>query len=569
MSLRERSFIMLAKIRFFAATLLILVPMEYSAGATVGFKPAQTYAVGTAPEMAAVADFNNDGEPDIAVVCFGDPSVSNEGGVSILLGNGDGTFQPATNLTAGKNTTRIATGDFNSDGKSDLIVVRAGDASLSDNGDATIFLGNGDGTFSRGEVLAPGKNPFAVAVSDLNADHKLDLIFANSTDNSVTILVGNGDGSFQSPVAYAVAVGSSPSSISVTDVNQDGRSDLAVFWGLSVDFFFGNGDGTFQKGPSVFAGTLRFFSTIGDFNQDGKADLIDGGCNLFKPISCTTSLRLGNGDGTFQTANAIPDVSGAVVPVAADVNGDSNLDLIGTSSDRTQIVVLLGNGDGTFQQALTFAAGTNPAIGLIADFDGDKAPDLLALNSGANAISVSLNTGTDFSISASPLSSSSVNSGQTVTSTVSLNLLNAFDNPVSLACAVTPVQAGSPTCSLSSNSVTFDPAGKASATLTVTAGSAVASLLRPQPFVQDSLPFRFIWLPVAGFAFMGIGLSNRSSQKKNLLNFLASTIVVAVLILQVACGGGSGSTPPVSYAITITAMSGSTQHSTAVTLTVQ
>src|SRR6266550_3130752 len=133
MSLRERSFIMLAKIRFFAATLLILVPMEYSAGATVGFKPAQTYAVGTAPEMAAVADFNNDGEPDIAVVCFGDPSVSNEGGVSILLGNGDGTFQPATNLTAGKNTTRIATGDFNSDGKSDLIVVRAGDASLSDN----------------------------------------------------------------------------------------------------------------------------------------------------------------------------------------------------------------------------------------------------------------------------------------------------------------------------------------------------------------------------------------------------------------------------------------------------
>ena len=157
-----------------------------------------------------------------------------------------------------------------------------------------------------------------------------------------------------------------------------------------------------RKGRSVFAGSLRFFSTIGDFNQDGKSGLgRPRVLNFFKPINCSTSLRLGNGDGTFQTANAIPDVGGAV---AADVNGDSNLDLIGTSSDRTQLVVSLGNGDGTFQQALTFAAGTNPAIGLVADFDGDKAPDLVAINSGANAISVLLNTGTDFSISASPLS---------------------------------------------------------------------------------------------------------------------------------------------------------------------
>ena len=562
---------MLAK-NIVAATLLVLWPLGQSAGATVGFKPAQSYAVGTASEMAAFADFNNDGKPDIAVVCFGDPMGGDDGGVSILLGNGDGTFQPATNLIAGKNPTRIATEDFNSDGKSDLLVVRAGDETVGDYGDATIFPGNGDGTFGSGQVLAPGKNPSAVAVSDLNGDHKLDLLFGNSTnfrnDNSVAILFGNGDGTFQSPVVYAVAAGGSPSSISVTEVNQDGRSDLAVFRSGVVDFFFGNGDGTFQNGPSVFAGSLRFFSTIGDFNQDGKVDLIDGGCSIFKPFTCSTSLRLGNGDGTFQTGNAIPDASITSAEVAADVNGDSNLDLIGTSSDRTQLVVLLGNGDGTFQQALTLAAGTNPFIGLVADFDGDKAPDLVAINSDA-AISVLLNTGTDFSISAPPLSPSSVSAGQTATSTLSLNLLNAFDNPVSLACAVTPVQAGSPTCSLSSNSVTFDPAGKASATLTVTAGSAVASLLGPHPDVQDSLPFRFIWLSVAGFAFMGIGLSNRSSQKKNLLNFLASTIVVAVLIPLVACGGGSGSHPPVSYTITITAMSGSTQHSTAVTLTVQ
>jgi hypothetical protein len=555
---------MLAKIRFFAATLLVLLPIEYSAGATVGFKPAQSYAVGTAPEMAAVADFNNDGKPDIGVVCFGDPSVGDDGGVSILLGNGDGTFQPAMNLIAGKNPTRIATGDFNNDGNSDLLVVRAGDASVSDNGDATIFLGNGDGTFSPGQVLIPGKNPSAVAVSDLNGDHKLDLIFGNSTDDSATSLFGNGDGTFQSAVVYAI--GGSPFSISVIDVNLDGKSDLAVSWGISVDFFFGNGDGTFQKGPIAIAGTgLRIFSTIGDFDQDGKVDLIDRGCTIFEPITCTTSLRLGNGDGTFQNANAIPDVSGAV---AADVNGDGNLDLVGASSDHTQLVVLLGNGDGTFQQALTFAAGTNPVIGLVADFDGDKAPDLVALNSRTNTISVLLNTGTDFSISAAPLSPSSVSPGQTVTSTVSLSLLNAFDNPVTLACAVTPVQAGSPTCSLSSNSVTFDPAGKASTTVSVTAGAVAASLRVPPATRGGSNPFSFGWLAVAGFAFMGISLSCTRSRKRK-RTFLAVAPVVAGLILLVGCGGGSSSPPPVNYVITITAKSGSTQHSAAVTLTVQ
>ena len=564
---------MLTNGRLFGTTLMVLFPLGYLASATVGFKPAQSYSVSTAPEIVTVADFNNDGKPDIAVVDFGDPSVGDNGGVSILIGNGDGTFQPAISLTVGKNPTRIAAGDFNSDGKSDLLVVRPGDASVSDNGDATIFLGNGDGTFSPGQVLAPGKNPSAVTVSDLNADHKLDLIFANSsansTDNSVTILLGNGDGTFQSPVAYAVAAGGSPFSISVTDVNQDGRSDLAAFWGGTVDFFFGNGDGTFQKGPSVFAGGLRFFSAIGDFNADGRVDLVDGGCTIFsKPMVCTTSLRLGNGDGTFQTANAIPDVSGAVAPEVADVNGDGNLDLIGTSSDRTQLVVSLGNGDGTFQQSLTFAAGTNPAIALVADFDGDTAPDLVAVNSGANAISVLLNTGTDFSISAPPLSPSSVSPGQTATSTVSLNLLNAFDNPLSLACAVTPAQAGSPTCSLSSNSVNFDPGGKASATLTITAGSAVASLRVPHAARGGPNPFSLSWLPVAGFAFMGISLGCTCSWKRK-GNLFAVATVVTGLILLLGCGGGSSSPPPANYAITITALSGSTQHSTALTLTVR
>jgi hypothetical protein len=552
---------MLAKNMIVDATLLVLLPLGLSASATVGFKPAQSYAVGTAPEMAAVADFNNDGKPDIAVVCFGDPSVGNDGGVSILLGNGDGTFQPATNLTAGKSATRIATGDFNSDGNSDLLVVRAGDASLSDNGDATIFLGNGDGTFSLGQVLIPGKNPSAITVSDLNGDHKLDLIFGYSTDDSATILLGNGDGTFQSAVVYAI--GGSPFSISVIDVNLDGKSDLAVFWGISIDFFFGNGDGTFQNGPSVVAGALRVFSTIADFNQDGKSDLVDRGCQVLQQNNCSASIRLGNGDGTFQTANAITDIREAV---AADVNGDSNLDLIGTSSDRTQLAVLLGNGDGTFQSPVPFPAGTNPVIGVLADVSGDKAPDLIAINASSNSISVLLNTGTEFSISASAPSPSNVSPGQSATSTLTLTLLNAFDNPVSLACSVPPGQAGSLTCSLSSKSVSFDSSGKATATLTITAGPGAAALMVPHPYQGDSHPFSLVWLPVAVFGFMANGLGCRDSRRRRYLFFVGC--VLAGLIFQAACGGGSSGSKPVTYAITITGTSGATQHSTTTTLMV-
>lgn len=548
--------------RAFAATILVLWPLGNLALATVGFKPAQSYAVGTAPAAVAVADFNNDGKPDIAVAYFGGPSAGDDGGVSILLGNGDGTFQPATNVPGSKNPSRIATGDFNSDGRADLLVVRSGD-NTNDFGGATIFLGNGDGTFSRGQTLAPGKNPVSVAVSDLNADHKLDLIFVNSTDDSATILMGNGDGTFQSAVAYAVE--GSPFAVAVTDINQDGRSDLAVFWGISADFFLGNGDGTFQKGPTAIAGSLQVFTIIGDFNRDGKSDLIQGGCEFLHPKNCFASIRLGNGDATFQPGTPIPYIHEAV---AADLDGDGKLDLVDTASDATQFTVFLGNGDGTFQKPLTFAAGTSPVIGYVADFNGDKAPDLVAVNSSTNAINVLLNTGTDFSISASPLSPTSVSPGQSATSQLTLNLLNAFDNPVSLACTVKPAQSGSPTCSLSSGSVTFDSGGKANATLTLTAGSAAAALAVPHFSRGDSHLLRFLWLPVAGFAFAGAGLGCKPWSTKRRRIFLAGTALFAGMILQSACGGESSRPAAVDYAVTVTATAGSTFHSTSLTLSV-
>jgi hypothetical protein len=548
---------MLANGSFFAATLLVLLPLGRFASATIGFKQAQNYSVGTAPAAVATRDFNGDGTADLAICNFGDPTAGDDGNVSLLLGNGTGTFQPATNFTAVKNCTDLEAEDFDSDGRSDLLV-------FADNGDATIFLSNGDGTFRKGQTLAPGKNPSAATVADLNADHKLDLIFANRTDNTVSVLLGNGDGSFQSPVAYSV--GTKPFSVKVVDVNQDGKSDLAVFRIAGADFLPGNGDGTFRQGSSAGTGSaLVFLMAIADFNNDGALDLVVRGCSIFHPAQCSTSLMLGNGSGGFQSPTSISDIPGAA---AADINGDGKLDLAGRTPDGSQLALLLGNGDGTFQPPLTFPAGTNPVIGALADLDGDKTPDLIAINASSNSVSVLLNPGTDFSISASAPSLSSLSPGQSATSTLTLTLLNAFDNPVSLACSVQPAQVGSPACSLSSNSITFDSSGKAAATLTITAGSgAAAFMVSPHPYHGNSHPFSVGCLPVAAFAFMGTGLGCGYSRRRRYLFFVGC--VLAGLIFQAACGGGSSGSKSVNYAITVTGTSGSMQYSTTTTLTVQ
>jgi hypothetical protein len=549
--------------KFFVAVLAILFSLSPAAHGATGFQAAQNYPVGANPMAVAVGDFNADGTTDLAICNAGDPTAGDDGNVSILLGRGPGTFQAATNFTAVKNCTDIAAGDFDSDGRSDLIVVRSGDPTAGDNGGATIFLSNGDGTFRKGQTLIPGKNPADVAVTDLDADHKLDLIFANQTDNTVSVLLGNGDGSVQAPVAYSV--GLRPHSVKVVDVNRDGKSDVAVFRIAGADFLLGNGDGTFRQGSGASLGSFTVgVMAIADFNKDGALDLVVRGCNFLHPNQCGTSVMLGNGSGGFQSPTSISDIPGAA---AADINGDGKLDLAGQTPDGSQLALLLGNGDGTFQAPLTFSAGTTPAIGALVDVDGDKAPDLIAINASSNSISVLLNTGTDFSISASAPIPSSVSPGQSATSSLTLTLLNAFDNPVSLACSVQPSQAGSPTCALSSNSVTFDSSGKATATLTITAGSSAAALIVSHPYHGNSHPFSLGWLPVAAFGFMGTGLGCGFSRRRRYLFFVGC--VLAGLIFEAACGGGSSGPKSVNYAITVTGTSGSTQHSTTATLTVQ
>jgi uncharacterized protein (DUF2141 family) len=333
------------------------------------------YHTGSAPRFAAVADFNGDGKPDMAV-----SHEDGTGNISIMLGNGDGTFQPPLTYAAGSGASMVTVGDFNGDGKPDLAVAHL---CCEAGGNVSILLGNGDGTFQPQVTYPAGSYPIALAIGDFNGDGKLDLAVAVGL--GVSILLGNGDGTFQGQVTYPAGAG--PASVAVGDFNGDGKLDLAVI-SFGVAILLGNGDGTFQP-PQFFPPAVGPFSvTVGDFNGDGKLDL----AVALYDDNVAVAILLGNGDGTFQPAvGYAPTTLGSSDFVAiADLDGDGKQDLAIAVGGTGSILVLLGNGDGTFQHPIGFSTDYN-AVGIaVGDFNLDGKPDLAV---GTNS-SVSLLTNT-------------------------------------------------------------------------------------------------------------------------------------------------------------------------------
>jgi hypothetical protein len=214
------------------------------------------------------ADFNGDGYLDLALDLTGDFSGT---GVVIFLGNGDGTFREPATYPTGLGPHSVTAGDFNRDGKLDLAMANYNDGAGNS---VSVLLGNGDGTFQPPVEYATGTGPYSVATGDFNGDGILDLATADGTDNKISVLLGNGDGTFQSDVDYGV--GNSPLFVVAGDFNGDNKLDLVVTntsTDNTVSVLLGNGNGTFQP-QLVFSTNARAFGeTIGDFNGDGRLDL--------------------------------------------------------------------------------------------------------------------------------------------------------------------------------------------------------------------------------------------------------------------------------------------------------
>jgi hypothetical protein len=398
-----------SNVMFFAVT---------PSSSSIALSAPSAFGAGTDPDSAAAGDFNGDGKLDLAV--------ANEGSnnVSILLGKSDGTFQAAVDYGAGSNPSSVAVGDFRDDGKLDLVVANDG----SDN--VSILLGNGDGTFQAAVNYGVGSAPTSVAVGDFNGDGKLDLAVVNELSNNFSILLGNGDGTFQAAVNYGA--GLSLFSVAVGDFNGDGKLDLAVASGGSdyVSVLLGNGDGTFKTAVQYVAGLEPISVAVADFNGDGKLDLA-----VANYESNNVSILLGKGDGTFQAAvdygigtENYPATPGSVA--VGDFNGDGKLDLVvgGVESDNVSVVsVLLGNGDGTFQAAVNYGAGAGQTSVAVGDFNGDGRLDLAA------PASLLLQT------PLASLSSTSLNFGNELVGATSAPNQVTLSNPSGLALTISSV----------------------------------------------------------------------------------------------------------------------------------
>jgi hypothetical protein len=364
------------------------------------------YGTQSAPVAVVVADFNGDQKPDLGVALWGCGGGCG-GGLSVLLGNGDGTFQKHIDFNTQSPGGSIVAGDFNGDGNLDVAIGGTTTSILLGNGDGT-FVYDGSypttGSYQGGTSYVVGSRNIVAA--DLNGNGKLDLVSGGS------VLLGNGDGTFQAATQYGPAYGyNSPyviSSSTLADFNGDGKPDLAFTTYVCVpgpDFtncpksagfvtiVLGLGNGTFV-GPTSFSAPGLYLDLItADFNGDGHLDL--AGENGDPAIGI--SVLLGNGDGTFQPPNSISlsAITGNLVAGAFKSPSETDLATVVSTCTQTSCppgnaAILLGNGDGTFQTAVDYLVGVSPVALTAGDFNGDGNLDLAVANSASNSTSNSI-----------------------------------------------------------------------------------------------------------------------------------------------------------------------------------
>lgn len=360
--------------------------------------PRTDYDTGKGPISVAIADFNKDGHPDLAVANQAD------GTISILLGNGDGTFAPQTVITIPPVTTAsgttnaspsaIATGDFNNDGNIDIAVTDMA------NNQVAILFGNGNGTFQTPLSYATSSNPVALQAQDFDGDGQPDLAVVNQGDGktagTVSILLGNKvngaqNGTFGAKTDYPVGV--SPSAITSAVFSTVGFTDLAVAnkGSNTVSILPGFGtngtqNGTFSTQITLATGNGPAGIATGDFNSDGHPDLA-----VTNETDGTVSIILGNGNETFLPQTAYAAGSGPVGIIAEPFTSVTpDLAIADESSDNAAI--LIGNGDGTFNPAIPLPTGNSPISVAGADLNGDGTIDLVTANNASDTVSVTLNT---------------------------------------------------------------------------------------------------------------------------------------------------------------------------------
>ncbi|MGQ0696428.1 MAG: FG-GAP repeat domain-containing protein [Nitrospiraceae bacterium] len=339
-----------------------------------------SYKVGKNPTTITTGDLNHDFSTDLVTTNIGSNTLS------ILLGNGDGTFQDQVQLHVCREPRALVMGDFNQDEHADVALACAGDDKVA------LLLGHGNGKFEEGQHYPVHRTPVAVATDDVNGDHHLDLVVALRNDK-IKIFLGTGTGEFRHGAQYEY--GDTPTSVALFDLNNDGKLDLVVTNGgpmsNAVSIWLGNGDGSFRDPKDYSTGKRPLGVSFADFNNDQNSDLlvINGERDSFTTF-------LGNGNATFRPGKDSGADAGPNFGLARDFNGDRLVDVAIVNLQSNDLSILFGKGDGTFHyppRNYRTKAGPFAISSFRVTTTGMEEPGLAIADNGNGSVSIFLHRG--------------------------------------------------------------------------------------------------------------------------------------------------------------------------------
>ncbi len=352
-------------------------------------RPPRAFVSDLEPQGVAAADFDGDDIPDVVTVNRG----SDQPNLGVLLGQGDGTLFGVENVIAQTGPTAVVTGDVDNDGIADLIVALP--LPSGPNAGVAIYRADPSVGFAPPSVLPSAGDVVAVAAADFNADGRLDIAAVNKSAATVSVFLGRAAGGFSQPRDYPTGAGAS--SVVAADWNRDGHPDLALARQGSgatgaADILLANADGSFRAPTSVPVGMAPVAIDFGDFNKDGRRDLV-----VANGVSNDLSVLIGNGDGTFQSTTTIPSPNGPRALAVGDFNHDGVDDLAVARTINSNVTVYFGDGQGGFPSAGPQLGLSGSASAVAArDLTGDLIPDILVTDQVANAVVAFVNSAGQF-----------------------------------------------------------------------------------------------------------------------------------------------------------------------------
>jgi hypothetical protein len=449
----------------------------------------QIQNIGQGPTSIAAADLNGDPQPDLVI------TDTEAGNIYVELATGGGSFGNPVTYSLGSQPGALALADVSGDGKIDVIA--------ADSTGLDVLLGKGDGTLGALRTFPAGGSLSSVTIADFNSDGKPDVAAANAASGGVSLFVGNGDGTFQNVRTILLTGGSIALSTVTGDFNRDGKPDLIVAFSPSdptqpggVAVLLGKGDGTFQApsnimlpGPiiqQIIGSAASAALAVGDFNSDGKLDLVTA---IQGARSNQVVVLLGNGDGTFRAPTLTSTSTSPPMIAVTDLNGDGKPDLVlADCCGLSEASYLFGNGDGTFQAEAQFPSGSNPRGLAVADFNGDGKPDLAVIGQVTSPQYGTLSVMINFGFSTSTTTATTTTASP-VSATFSPNAQS-----VTLSATVT-----SNSTPVSGGTVTFTVLG-ATPSASVTNGSATTSFSIPGGTVAGNYTLQAAYNPATGYA---------------------------------------------------------------------